>query len=118
MGERVKVTLFDDIDPTKDATTQVHFEYGGTRYRIDLCDENVARFDAAMETWISHARKLGKNGKPAPKAAPKLAAVTTSQEIRAWAAENGVEVAANGKIPKRVVEAYEAAHTRSKFKAV
>jgi hypothetical protein len=38
--------------------------------------------------------------------------VATTQEIRRWAADNGVKVAPRGAIPKQVQEAYKEAHRR------
>jgi hypothetical protein len=115
MGERIKVTLFDDIDPTKDATTSVQFEYGGNRYRIDLNDEHVAQFDAAMDHWIRHSTKLARNGKPVTKKAPVVGLSASEKKdrnaaIREWAAKKKLAVSDRGIIPAAVVEAYDKAH--------
>jgi hypothetical protein len=114
MGERISIKLYDDIDNTKDATTQVHFEYGGKRYRIDLCDENVALFDAAMQPYVRAARELAKNGKPVTrrkKAEPSAREKRErNAEIRAWAIKKRYEVSDRGIIPAAIIEAYEAAH--------
>lgn len=34
----------------------------------------------------------------------------TPAKVRSWAAENGIEVGSQGPVPKRLVEAYKAAH--------
>lgn len=109
MAERVRVELVDDIDGTSTATTQVHFEYGGRKYRIDLTDQHVSEMDAAMDKWIRHAREIGRNGKAVTKAKP-ASPKARNAEIRAWAAKKKLDVKPVGIIPKAVVEAYDAAH--------
>lgn len=43
-------------------------------------------------------------------ATPPPAAAPAPAEVRAWAAEQGIEVSAKGKLPADVVDAYVAAH--------
>ncbi|MEU0041320.1 histone-like nucleoid-structuring protein Lsr2 [Streptomyces sp. NPDC006333] len=46
-------------------------------------------------------------------AAPAPAADPAPKDVRAWAAEHGIEVSPKGKIPDAVVEQYQAAHTEA-----
>lgn len=41
---------------------------------------------------------------------PTVESVPDSGEVRAWARDNGYEVSPRGKLPQRVIDAYEAAH--------
>ena len=62
----------------------------------------------ALEQQLSAKKAL--LGKPSSRASkPAAVAGTPPKEIRAWAAENGVEFPAFGRIPGSVVEAYAAA---------
>ncbi|UNZ22193.1 Lsr2 family protein [Streptomyces sp. 891-h] len=47
---------------------------------------------------------------PKPQKPEKPAAKVDAKAVRAWAAEQGLEVPARGKLPDSVVEAYQVAH--------
>ena len=87
----------------------------GQTYSIDVCEDCDAQFEIDMAPWISasldgaapprRARASSNghtngNGKRRGKLDPK--------KIREWAAENGVEVNAMGKIRSDVIDAYRA----------
>lgn len=52
---------------------------------------------------------------PTPSATPQgdAPADPTAKDVRAWAAENGIDVPARGKLPVEIVEQYQAAHTEA-----
>ncbi|PFG44391.1 Lsr2 protein [Isoptericola jiangsuensis] len=111
MVQKTKVVLIDDIDGTEGDET-VTFALDGVTYEIDLTAKHAAELRESFATWIGHARKSG----------PRAAARTTSsarrgrtdreqlQKIREWARDNGHTVNERGRIPSKVLEAYEAAH--------
>ncbi|AXK34667.1 hypothetical protein DVA86_20455 [Streptomyces armeniacus] len=76
-------------------------------------EERVAKLQAELEKAQQKLRAVKTGGRPATTAAAPVAAAKRSKEqqdeIRAWGRANGYQVAAHGKIPKNVVEAYEAA---------
>lgn len=47
---------------------------------------------------------------PPPPAGPAPDTAPTAADVRTWAAEQGIEVSAKGKLPQDVVDAYVAAH--------
>ncbi|APC43290.1 hypothetical protein Joe_50 [Streptomyces phage Joe] len=100
------VELVDDIDGTGTART-VTFAVDGTTYEIELNKKNEAKLIKAMAPWVGAARKVSK---PRP-TRRRSAAKVDNQAVRQWAAENGVEVSATGRVPKAVIEQYEAARS-------
>lgn len=130
MAERIIRQLIDDLDQTEIADGKggsVEFALRGTAYSIDLTDANIAKLDKAMAPFVAAAAKA--SGTPAEtsrastpstrkkrtgRRTSKRANTNTSATVRAWAAENGHEVSARGRIPASVTEAYDQAHQRSK----
>lgn len=117
MAQRTSIQLIDDLDeqPIEDgAGDTVAFTYRGTSYEIDLSDEHVAEFDAALERFVSAARRTGggstarrSTGGSAPR--PRSAADTDPKAVRAWALAHGVPVNPRGRLKAQVVEQYKAA---------
>ena len=118
MAQRIEVHLVDDVDGT-DASETITFGLDGRTYDIDLSDANAAKLRGALETWIAKARKTSRGSSKvaarsiAPAAPQRARASNAHQDhlakVRAWAADNGYQVSARGRIPSRVVQAYEAA---------
>ena len=105
MAQRVHVVLEDDLDGSE-ATETVSFALDGTSYEIDLNDENASALRDALSGYIGHARKSGR-----PRRGPARAgssSKTSAGEIRDWARSNGYEVSERGRVPRQVVEAFEA----------
>ncbi|MEG3614572.1 Lsr2 family protein [Isoptericola haloaureus] len=110
MVQKTQVVLLDDIDGTEGDET-VTFALDGVSYEIDLTSAHAAELRESLAKWIGHGRKAG------PKTATRAAGPRRGrtdraqlQKIREWARENGHEVNDRGRIPARVLEAYEAAH--------
>jgi hypothetical protein len=106
MAQQLITTLVDDIDGTEAAET-VTFALDGESYEIDLSDRNAKELRKSLGHWTDRART---SGRPA-RIRKHLAAVgdSRSAEIRAWAHSNGHDVPARGRIPQRVVTAFDAA---------
>ena len=109
MAKNTTVTVTDDIDGSSGAE-EVSFSYKGTAYTIDLSKRNASAFDKALKPYLEAATKVSvrtaatRGRRPSVRAAAK-GDVTA---IRAWAAETGHKVNARGRIPKTVLDAYEA----------
>ncbi|AFV51366.1 nucloid associated Lsr2-like [Streptomyces phage phiCAM] len=100
-NERVVVELVDDIDGTGNART-VSFAVDGTAYEIELNRKNEAKLLKTLAPWVNAARKV-------PKTRRRTTKKVDNAAVRRWAGENGVEVSATGRIPRAVIEQYEAA---------
>jgi hypothetical protein len=106
MAIRTVKFIDDDIDQSPDAST-ISFSYKGVDYTIDLAEKNEAKMDKALEPFIAAATKVGGRRRSAAAASGSgrdLAA------IRAWAAEQGIEVSDRGRVAADVIKQYDAAH--------
>lgn len=112
MARREIVQLTDDLDGSEAART-VSFAYNGAEYEIDLSEENAQEFDAMLEGYVSHARRVGGRR-------TRTAAVTTPtprgsaesadpKAVREWAQGHGYSVSPRGRISREVMDAYLAA---------
>jgi hypothetical protein len=99
--------ISDDIDGTEGAST-VLFGLDGVNYEIDLSPENEAVVRAALAPLVEKARKVTGKGKAKGKAPAK--STSNASKVREWAAANGYEVGARGRIPADVTEAYAKAN--------
>jgi Lsr2 len=108
MAQRVTVALEDDLEGGP-ADETVRFGLGGAEYEIDLNTKNAAAFRKKITPFIEHARKAGRPGHGAARAA---ASRQRSGDIRAWAKGQGITVSERGRIPASVVEQYRAATPR------
>ncbi len=114
MAQRVEIVLTDDVD-NGPADQTVNFALDGVEYEIDLSDENAEKLRADLAVWVGHARRSGGRrkrggGGGASGSSRSSASRAGATEVRAWAAENGMEVASRGRVPTEVREAYERAH--------
>jgi hypothetical protein len=115
MAQKVFVEMVDDLDGTagQDVTT-VTFALDGRTYEIDLNSANASALRESLARYVEAGRRSRRRGRATgltPTRVPTAdsAARGRAQAIRQWADESGQEVAARGRIPSTVVEAYEAA---------
>lgn len=117
MSELRETYLIDDLDGTtsKEApVTTVEFGIGKDRYEIDLSDANAEKLRTALAEFIGKARKIsgsrrgGLYSVPGGKssARPVTADREQNQAIREWASRQGFTVSERGRIPAKVLEAY------------
>jgi hypothetical protein len=118
MATRTVVTLVDDLDGS-DAEESLSFGLDGVEYEIDLSAEHAEALRGVLEPYAAAARRTG--GRRGARAASRPASGSsgsdgggqtrsrsTNAQIRAWAAEHGVTLAERGRLPGRVIEAFEA----------
>lgn len=94
MAQKVEVVLVDDLDGSEAAET-VKFAIDGRHYEVDLSEENARELRNFLKPYMKKGRAVAP---PSPKA--------EAAEIRKWAADNGYEVSARGRLHRDVVEAY------------
>ena len=107
MAKTTITHITDDLDGSSDAST-IEFSYKGTPYTIDLAEKNEAKFDKAMERFILAATPVKTRS-----ASGRRGSSTSRKDfsaVRTWAKSQGLEVSERGRIPKHIVEQYEAAH--------
>jgi hypothetical protein len=103
--KRTVIELHDDFDGSPDANT-VQFAFEGVSYEIELSDEHLEEMRACLAPYMEHGRRTGGRRKNAgqPRAAETK---SDSAAIRAWAEQQGIELAGRGRIPKAVIEQYD-----------
>ena len=92
--------VFDDLDGSAGAET-VHFSFDGRRYEIDLSPQNSAALRDVLAPFISQARASGSFKEPRPYYE------YDREAVHAWAHEHGHTLPANGRVPKRMLLAYD-----------
>lgn len=108
MVQRVDILLVDDIDGSE-ATETVVFGLDGTTYEIDVNEKNAAKIRKAIQPFVESARKVSRTNGP-PRRSRSTPTSPSAAAVRAWAAEQGIEVPEKGRIPADVRDAYNAAH--------
>lgn len=106
MAKNTIVEITDDIDGSKNAQ-EVTFSFQGVNYTVDLAKKNLTAFEKALQPYIDVATKV-----PGSRAATRRGGSAPRQDlasIRAWAQQNGIEIAPRGRISKDVIAQYEAA---------
>ena len=107
MAQKIITLLEDDIDGGE-ATETVSFALDGANYEIDLSDKNAAKLRKALAPYLEQGRRVAAASRRSKRTSQ--ATGTTASEIREWAAGQGLDVPARGRIPASVREAYDAAH--------
>ena len=106
--------ITDDLDGTElpEGKPTIQFAVDGVSYEIDLSEKNEGTLRKALTPFIEAATVVrgGKSGTRKPKAEGSDPARLAA--IRAWAAENGIAVAAAGRISKATQDAYDAAQSK------
>jgi len=122
MAQKTLVQLLDDIDGSE-AEETVSFGLDGNSYEIDLSGDHAEALRAALSSYIVAARRAsgasaGRRASGRREGASSSSGSSSGSgsdrqrtaDIRQWAREQGMEVNARGRVPSRVIEAYERAH--------
>ncbi|MFG1857465.1 Lsr2 family protein [Actinomadura geliboluensis] len=96
-----------DLSGKAEATT-ITFGLGGVWYEIDLTPNEEKKLASSLKTYIEAGRKVEE--KPERVRQVPETTVEKREEIRAWARKEGFEITNRGRIPRRVMAAYEDAH--------
>lgn len=106
-GMAIKTVIESDLSGKTDATT-VTFGLGDVWYEIDLTEEERKKLEQSLKTYVNKGRKASPRS-----AARRVVPETTPEEreaIRAWGREHDFEFAEYGRIPKKLLQAYDKAH--------
>ena len=113
MAQQVIMTLVDDFDGSA-ADETVTFALDGRSYEIDLTAEHAKALRENLADYIDHGRRISQRAAKEPATAQRGGRTAVDREqtqaIREWARQNGHEVSDRGRVPKRVVDAFNAAH--------
>jgi Lsr2 len=107
------VQLVDDIDgqPIPDGKGEtVSFGLDGKDYDIDLSGKNAAKLRDSLAQYVGAARRVGGRRRRSGGGVPAKTDREQLKNVREWANDNGFKVSERGRIPAKVIDAYEAAH--------
>jgi hypothetical protein len=104
MSKKVSTVITDDLDGSSGAEA-VRFTFDGRAYEIDLGPANRERLLESLLPFIDAGRRTGLK-----KAGRKAASRADLAAVRAWATEQGLQVAERGRISADVIARYDAAH--------
>lgn len=112
MAKKQITQLIDDLDGTVlDDGDTVRFSLDGRAYELDLSAENAQTLRDAFAPYIAAGRSVGS---PSPSGRRVTRGRATSSrdlvDVRTWAAKNGHDINARGRISTTILEAYDAAH--------
>jgi len=118
VAKRTYTQLIDDIDGGEAAET-VSFALDGSLFEIDLSEKNANRFRDVLAPYTAAGTRVGRTGvitrgrmapaaRPAASSTPAGANRDRNAEIRAWAAEKGIEISDRGRIKQEIVDQWEA----------
>jgi Lsr2 len=112
MARKVEVKLLDDLDESPAAET-VMFALDGVSYEIDLSAKHANELRGGLDKFVQVAHRLAR-GRPVARSRPSRRSAANgveNQAIREWALSKGLEVATRGRIPRSIVEQYNARGT-------
>lgn len=112
MAQKITTTLVDDLtgETIEDGSGKtVQFGFDGSTYEIDLTDENAGKLREAFADYVAAARKTSGRLTRTRTSSSGRTDPDELAKIREWAAANGHEVAARGRISQAVRDAYAAA---------
>ena len=103
MASKTLVLLEDDLDGGE-ADETLSFGLDGNTYEIDLSEKNAAKLRNALAAYVAAGRRGTTNGRRGRLKGP--GAASDAKAMREWAAEQGYEVSARGRISAGIQEAY------------
>ena len=113
MAKATVETLVDDLDGSQ-AVETVRIGWNGDWREIDLSKRNLATLSRAFDRFWDAGRPVAGNGQAGRRrkrsSARSRAARRDPKTIRAWAAENGIELSTRGRIPAAVERQYNEAN--------
>ena len=114
MAQKHIVQLIDDLDQGK-ADETVAFSVDWSAYEIDLSASNAAKLRDSLAPYVANARRAGRGSakatSPSSASTPRRARGDREQThaVREWARKNGHQIGDKGRIPARILEAYNSA---------
>ena len=108
MAKTTIIQITDDLDGSRDAT-EVSFSFRGADYTIDLSKRNLAAFEKALKPYVDAATKVPKGSATPRRPAKSASRGQNLAAVREWAKSAGIKVPDRGRLPKKVLDQYEAA---------
>lgn len=101
--------LTDEDLATEDAE-HVKLRYEGKDYELDLSKEKAKKLAGLLKPYFNITEPTNRTKSRFPKSGIERDVKRDNQKIRAWAADNGFQVAPRGIIKQEVRDAHDKAH--------
>ncbi|MFF0017981.1 Lsr2 family protein [Streptomyces sp. NPDC005374] len=109
MVQRTVTVYTDDLTGTEGEGIATHtFSLDGVSYEVDLNPDSYQKLLDALGPFVQVGRKTGVGSRRG--GGKKAVAGPDAVKVREWALSQGIEVNSRGRVPRDVVEKYEAAH--------
>jgi acyl-CoA synthetase (NDP forming) len=109
MARTVTVRLIDDLDHESAADETVTFTLDGVKYEIDLSAVNAKQLRVNLQPWIDASRRVGgQKRRLAHSGSVAGADRALNAAIRTWARRSGLVVPTRGRLPRSLINAYQA----------
>ena len=108
MARIAVVTFACDLPHGEDqaeAESTIRFAWQGQEMQVDVCAPHEAQLRAAISPYVTAARTARPRGRTRRSADRRRSA-----DVRTWGQANGFELADRGRVPRRVLAAYQASH--------
>lgn len=109
MAKETITIVKDDLDGSENAKSY-KFGWGDDQYEIDLSDQNAKELQDFLGKYINAAAKVTSRLPRGERSSAPKSNKDELQKIRAWAQEQGLNVAPRGRVSQDVQEKYRAAH--------
>lgn len=108
MAQKIRTLYIDDIDGGE-AEGTVRFGLDGAEYEIDLSTTHSNELRTALGAYITHARKLGRSTRRAPRGGGRRGGDVDTTKVRQWAREQRYDIKDRGRVPADIVSKYREA---------
>jgi hypothetical protein len=106
------MVIFEDDMDGSEAEGTVTFGLNGTQYELDLSKKNAEKLAMVFGPYVAAARKVTRSSRTSKATSRRSSAGGPSpQEVRAWAREQGIQVADKGRVPAELIVRFQAADT-------
>ena len=109
MAQRIVVRLTDDLSgaelPVGKGET-VTFCLDGITYEIDLAAKNATALRKVLRPYVEAGRLI----KPSRRRPVRTRIAADPRTVKEWARANGYQISDRGRIPKAVIDAFDAAN--------
>ncbi|MER7577792.1 Lsr2 family protein [Streptomyces sp. NPDC126514] len=112
MAQRTVVIYTDDITGEQGEDVALHtFSLDGIAYEIDLGTESHQKLLDALGPFLKSGRKVkGNTRRRTGQRASGAEGGLDAGKVREWARSQGLTVNERGRVPREVIEKYQAAH--------
>lgn len=109
MAKETITIVKDDLDGSENAKSY-KFGWGDDQYEIDLSDQNAKELQDFLGKYINAAAKVTSRLPRGERSSAPKSNKEELRKIRAWAAEQGLNISPRGRVSQDIQERYRAAH--------